>query len=132
MCYASRLVSLLLLNLLSLVVLFNFLGTRIICELAKEYSLPVIVCSALYKFTPIFLPNLYEYNRHGAAGKLLGDDSELLSEPNLRITNPIFDHIPAKFVKLYVTQDSSISSSHVKEILSENYHPHDLYSFNKN
>jgi len=101
-------------------------GTRTICEVAKHHSVPVIICSALYKFTPMFLPNLYEFNRHGAAGTILGKDSELLSEPNLRITNPIFDHIPAKLVSLYVTHDSAITPSRVYEIIKENYHPADL------
>lgn len=107
-------------------------GTRTICEIAKHHSVPVIACSAHYKFTPIFIPNLNEFNQQGSTGSLIGRDSELLSAPNLRISNPLFDHIPAKLVSLYITQDSTIGPSHVKEILTENYHPVDLYCFNKN
>jgi translation initiation factor 2B subunit (eIF-2B alpha/beta/delta family) len=75
----------------------------------------------------MFFPNLYEFNRHGTSGKILGADSELLSKPNLTISNPIFDHIPAKLVSLYITQDSAITPSHVQELLRDNYHPADLY-----
>lgn len=109
-----------------------FLGTRTICEIAKLHSVPVVVCSALYKFTPIFFPNLNEFNQHGATGPILGSDSELLSVPNLRITNPLFDHIPAKLVSLYVTQDSIVTPSHVHGVLTDSYHPADLYSFKEN
>ncbi|KAI6183852.1 Translation initiation factor eIF-2B subunit beta [Aphelenchoides bicaudatus] len=107
-------------------------GTRAICEIAKLHSIPVIICSAFYKFTPIFFPNLNEFNQHGAAGPILGNDTELLSSFNLRVTNPLFDHIPAKLVSLYITQDSVETPSHVYNVLTESYHPADLYSFNKN
>lgn len=79
----------------------------------------------------MFFPNLNDFNRHGSVGQLLDGDAELLSFPNLSVSNPIFDHIPAKLINLYVTQDSPISPGHVHEILSECYHPNDLYIFEK-
>jgi translation initiation factor 2B subunit (eIF-2B alpha/beta/delta family) len=92
---------------------------------------PIIVCSALYKFTPIFFPNLNEFNQHGAAGPILGKNAELLSAPNLRVTNPLFDHVPAKLISLYITQDSIVTPLHVYNLLTDNYHPADLFNVNQ-
>ncbi|KAI6197312.1 hypothetical protein M3Y94_01209000 [Aphelenchoides besseyi] len=101
-------------------------GTRTICEVAKQHSVPVIVCSAFFKFTPTFLPNINNVNRHACGGSLLGENSELMALPHVRVSNPLFDHIPAKLVSLYVTQTAAISPPHVYRLLNENYHPKDF------
>ncbi|KAI6242626.1 Translation initiation factor eIF-2B subunit beta [Aphelenchoides fujianensis] len=102
-------------------------GTRAICEVAKQHSVPVVVCAAFFKFTPTFVPNIEVINRQAPGAELLGENSELMSLPHVRVSNPLFDHIPAKLVALYVTQTAAVSPPHVYRLFNEQYHPDDFF-----
>lgn len=104
-------------------------GSLAICLAAQRHSVPVIVIGAFYKFTPIFLPNVDNFNASTAPVACLGDEHELLDLPNFQVSSPLFDHISAKLVNLYVTQSSAVSPPHVYRLLGEFYHHEDLYHF---
>ncbi|CAD5217900.1 unnamed protein product [Bursaphelenchus xylophilus] len=106
-------------------------GSLGICLAANRHSVPVLVIGAFYKFTPIFLPNVDDFNATTNPTVALGDEHELLERPNFIVNNPLFDHIPSKLVTLYVTQSSAVSPPHVYRLLGEFYHHEDLYHFKR-
>jgi translation initiation factor eIF-2B subunit beta len=106
---------------------FVFLGTLAICLAAKRHSVPVLICAAFYKLTPMFVPNLDEVNSHGSPTDIL-PFSDALKYPSMFISNPLFDLIPAQLVSLYVTHTSAISPAHIYRLIADYYHPDDFYN----
>jgi len=105
-------------------------GTMNLCLAAKRHSVPVVVCAAFYKLTPMFIPHLDEFNVQGPPTDIL-PASEALKFSNVCVANPLFDRIPAELISLYITQSSAVSPSHVYRLVAEYYHPEDFRQLNR-
>uniref|UniRef100_A0AC34Q6C7 Translation initiation factor eIF-2B subunit beta n=1 Tax=Panagrolaimus sp. JU765 TaxID=591449 RepID=A0AC34Q6C7_9BILA len=105
-------------------------GTLNLCLAAKRHSVPVIVCAAFYKLTPMFIPHLDEFNVQGPPTDIL-PASEALKFSNVFVANPLFDRIPSNLISLFITESSAVSPSHVYRLVAEYYHPEDFRQLNR-
>ncbi|KAH3743975.1 translation initiation factor eIF-2B beta subunit [Pelomyxa schiedti] len=99
-------------------------GLHAVAVAAHAHNVPFVVCTGLYKLSPVF-PN----NRDSLVGietpsKIipfdLGDASS-----KFEAINPAFDYIPPDLVSLYLTNSGGHMPSYVYRLLAEQYDPED-------
>ncbi|BFY99720.1 hypothetical protein BsWGS_02760 [Bradybaena similaris] len=102
-------------------------GANITAVLAKEHNKHVIVCSSLYKLSPLFhtTPKHASFNKLASPGELLDyEDAELLSK--VEIIAPIFDYVPPELISMVVSNNGAQSVSYVYRLVKDFYHPDDV------
>ncbi|XP_059146829.1 translation initiation factor eIF-2B subunit beta-like [Physella acuta] len=102
-------------------------GANIMAVLAKEHGIPVIVCSSLYKLSPLFhsTPEHASFNKFASPCEMLDyDDADLLSK--VEVINPIFDYVPPHLVYMIVSNIGAQSVSYVYRLVKDFYHPDDV------
>ncbi|GFO39087.1 translation initiation factor eif-2b subunit beta [Plakobranchus ocellatus] len=102
-------------------------GTNILALLAKEHNKHVIVCSSLYKLSPLFHSTLKHasFNKFASPNELLDyEDAELLSK--VEVIAPIFDYVPPDLVSMVVSNNGPQSVSYVYRLVKDYYHPDDV------
>ncbi|CAG9822559.1 unnamed protein product [Phaedon cochleariae] len=101
-------------------------GIHAVALAAKHYSVPVMVLSHMYKFTPLYVgshnqeafnicaspANVIPYS----AGKILN---------SIQVFNPVFDYVPPELVTLLISHQGGNAPSYVYRLLSELYHQDD-------
>lgn len=101
-------------------------GAHQIALAAQHYSVPVIVCAALYKLSPT---HLCSYDQD-AFNKIIGPEN-MLNFSNARlhskvlVSNPEFDWVPSELIELFITNSGGHAPSYLYRIISELYHPID-------
>ncbi|KAL1492025.1 hypothetical protein ABEB36_012529 [Hypothenemus hampei] len=101
-------------------------GTHTVGLAAKHYSVPVMVLSHMYKFTPIYLGS----NDHDTLN-ILANPATVIPYSSGAVLNkadiatPMFDYVPPELVTLFITHQGGNSPSYVYRLLSEVYHPDD-------
>ncbi|CAG9765111.1 unnamed protein product [Ceutorhynchus assimilis] len=101
-------------------------GIHALALAAKHYSIPVMVLSHMYKFTPVYLgSNDHEaFNDCASPASLIPYSSgQVLNKAE--VTNAVFDFVPPELVTLFITHQGGNSPSYVYRLLSELYHPDD-------
>ncbi|XP_050509581.1 translation initiation factor eIF-2B subunit beta [Diabrotica virgifera virgifera] len=101
-------------------------GIHAVALAAKQFSVPVMVLSHMYKFTPMYVVshNNEAFNICASpadviphsAGKILND---------VEIYNPVFDYVPPELVTLFISHQGGNAPSYVYRLLSELYHQDD-------
>jgi len=102
-------------------------GTNIMAVLAKEHNKHVIVCSSLYKLSPLFhsTPQHTSFNKFASPSELLDyEDAELMSK--VEVIAPIFDYVPPDLVSMVVTNNGAQSTSYVYRLVKDFYHADDV------
>jgi len=102
-------------------------GTNIMAVLAKEHNKHVIVCSSLYKLSPLFhsTPQHTSFNKFASPSGLLDyEDAELMSK--VEVIAPIFDYVPPDLVSMVVTNNGAQSVTYVYRLVKDFYHAHDV------
>ncbi|XP_005099027.1 translation initiation factor eIF-2B subunit beta [Aplysia californica] len=102
-------------------------GTNIMAVLAKEHNKHVIVCSSLYKLSPLFhsTPQHASFNKFSSPNELLDyEDAELLSK--VEVIAPIFDYVPPDLVSMVVTNNGAQSVTYVYRLVKDFYHADDV------
>uniref|UniRef100_A0A0B7AEJ6 Translation initiation factor eIF2B subunit beta n=1 Tax=Arion vulgaris TaxID=1028688 RepID=A0A0B7AEJ6_9EUPU len=102
-------------------------GTNIMAVLAKEHNKHVIVCSSLYKLSPLFhsTPKHASFNKFASPAELLDyEDAELLSK--VEVIAPIFDYVPPELISMVVSNNGAQSVSYVYRLVKDFYHPDDV------
>lgn len=100
-------------------------GIHSLALAAKHHSVPLIVCTSLYKLCP-----LYQYSCDQDTFNKFVNPKDVLAyedgqEMSTTIVNPVFDYIPPHLVTLYVTNIGGHAPSYVYRLLGELYHPSD-------
>lgn len=103
-------------------------GSHAIALAAKHFSVPMIVCAAIFKLSPEFLCS----NDQDAFNKFVSPEevmkfSEGKIVSKVQIINPVFDYVPPELVTLYIFNIGGTAPSYVYRLLSEFYHPDDHY-----
>lgn len=78
-------------------------GSLTVALAAKHYSVPVIVLSAMYKFSPVHLCS-YEkdaFNLVNNAQCVLPYESS--AAPFAKVLSPVFDYVPPELVTLFIS-----------------------------
>ncbi|CAH0553481.1 unnamed protein product [Brassicogethes aeneus] len=103
-------------------------GVHSIALAAKRYSVPVMVLSHMYKFSPI-----YSASHKQEAFNVMASPANVLpysSGPILnkvQVLNPVFDYVPPELVTLFISHQGGNAPSYVYRLLSELYHQDDYY-----
>ena len=101
-------------------------GTHAIALAAKHYSVPLIVCAAMFKLSPQYLCSHDQdaFNKFVSPEDVLKfSDGEIISK--VHVHNPVFDYVPPELVTLYISNIGGNAPSYVYRLLSELYHPDD-------
>ncbi|KAK3773803.1 hypothetical protein RRG08_011011 [Elysia crispata] len=102
-------------------------GTNILALLAKEHNKDVIVCSNLYKLSPLFHSTMKHasFNKFASPNELLDyEDAELLAK--VEVIAPIFDYVPPDLISMVVSNNGPQSVSFVYRLVKDYYHPDDV------
>ncbi|KAK9474669.1 uncharacterized protein V1510DRAFT_411636 [Dipodascopsis tothii] len=100
-------------------------GASAVCECASVHKTPVVVCTGIYKLSP-----MYPFDREGLvevgdAGKVLEfENGPLIDKVN--VVNPLFDYVPPELVDLYITNLGGYSPSFVYRLVLDYYRQDDV------
>ncbi|KAG5896147.1 hypothetical protein JTB14_015850 [Gonioctena quinquepunctata] len=101
-------------------------GIHSVALAAKHYSVPVMVLSHMYKFTP-----LYVGSHNHEAFNVCASPADVIPYASgkclnyVQVFNPIFDYVPPELVTLFITHQGGNAPSYVYRLLSELYHQDD-------
>jgi translation initiation factor eIF-2B subunit beta len=100
-------------------------GASTIAQAAKAHRVPVVVLSGVYKLSPVYPFNTDELIEYGDPGKVISyQDGEFMDKVD--IINPIFDHVEADLVDLYITNLGGHAPSFLYRIVADHYRVEDI------
>jgi len=100
-------------------------GTHILALAAKYHSVPFLVCTGLYKLSPVYYsPDSFIDLKNPTNVLDLEDVNKDGGE--LSVFNPARDYVPPELVSLYITNARGYSPSYIYRLLAEYYHPEDF------
>eukprot|EP01130_Rhizamoeba_saxonica_P007131 TRINITY_DN2868_c0_g1_i2.p1 TRINITY_DN2868_c0_g1~~TRINITY_DN2868_c0_g1_i2.p1 ORF type:complete len:362 (-),score=75.47 TRINITY_DN2868_c0_g1_i2:32-1117(-) len=99
-------------------------GTHILAQAAKYHSVPVIVCTGLYKLSPIY-PSQDSFAELNSPSDVLNFEEVAGDLAHVRVINPAWDYIPPDLLSLYITNSGSYMPAYIYRLLAEYYHPDD-------
>ncbi|KAL9131046.1 MAG: hypothetical protein Q9217_000932 [Psora testacea] len=100
-------------------------GANVLAKAAKVHRTPVIVLSAVYKISPTYPFNKSAFMEDGDPSHVVSyQDGSFLRK--VGVQNPLFDHVPADFVDLYVTNLGGHAALSTQRIVKDHYRDEDL------
>lgn len=101
-------------------------GAYTLALAAKHYSVPLIVCTAMFKLTPQYLVSHDQlaFNKFSSPQEVMPYDEPSLST-HCQIVNPVFDYVPPELVTVFVSNIGGNSPSYVYRLLTELYNNED-------
>lgn len=100
-------------------------GAAIVSIAAKEHRVPVVVLSGVYKLSPVYPFDISELIEYGDPGKIVNySDGELVD--NIEVINPLYDHVSADNVDLYITNLGAHAPSYLYRIMADHYRTEDI------
>jgi len=100
-------------------------GTHSLAVAAKYHSVPIVVCTGLYKLCPMYAYDQDTFNSFGSPGEYLKFEEAEYLESNVHSYNPTFDYIPPELVNLFITNIGGHNPSYIYRLLQEYYDPRD-------
>ncbi|XP_027203899.2 eukaryotic translation initiation factor 2B subunit beta [Dermatophagoides pteronyssinus] len=100
-------------------------GTYTLALAAKQYSVPFIVCTGMFKLTPKHLASYDQlaFNKFESSEKVLNYEYSYSVE--CQVMNPVFDYVPPELITIFVSNIGGTTPSDVYRLLGELYHPAD-------
>ncbi|KAJ7068182.1 hypothetical protein C8F01DRAFT_979013 [Mycena amicta] len=96
---------------------FSRAGTALVAMMAKQHSVPVLVCCETYKFSDGVMLDGFGKNE---LGKCSDPPSHLFPSstptPNLEILNPLYDLTPPSYITAVVTEAGLIPPSSISSV----------------
>ncbi|KAF9586239.1 GCD complex subunit gcd7 [Lunasporangiospora selenospora] len=99
-------------------------GTHMMAAAAKHHSIPVVVCTGLYKLSPLYPYDEDSFNVIFNPDSVLGFEEGDLVE-KVTVTNPYYDYVSPDFVNLFITNQGGHPPSYLYRLIVENYDPND-------
>lgn len=100
-------------------------GASVIAQAANEHHVPVVVLSGVYKLSPVYPFDSAELLEQGDPGKVVGFDEGEFVE-GVDVVNPLYDHVGAESVDLYVTNLGGCAPSYLYRIVGDHYRTEDV------
>jgi len=100
-------------------------GSRAVAQAAKHFSVPVVVCTGMYKLSPLYPSDLDALIRLECPSQIIPFSAETAQVGNVHVYNPAFDYIPPELVTLFITNNGGHSPSYIYRLISEYYAPED-------
>nr|XP_046920354.1 translation initiation factor eIF-2B subunit beta-like [Dermatophagoides farinae] len=100
-------------------------GTYTLALAAKQYSVPFIVCTGMFKLTPKHMASYDQmaFNKFSSPEKVLNYEYSYSVE--CQVVNPAFDYVPPELITIFVSNIGGTTPSDVYRLLGELYHPAD-------
>jgi len=99
-------------------------GTHMLAVAAKHYSVPLMVCTGLYKLSPLYPYDQDTFNDIVSPGSIIKfEDADRFD--NVHVESPGYDYIPPELVDLFVTNLGGHNPSYIYRLLVEFYNPED-------
>ncbi|KAG9325805.1 hypothetical protein KVV02_005729 [Mortierella alpina] len=99
-------------------------GTHMMAAAAKHHSIPVVVCTGLYKLSPLYPYDEDSFNVTFNPDSVLGfEEGDLIEK--VTVTNPYYDYVSPDFVNLFITNQGGHPPSYLYRLIVENYDPND-------
>ncbi|KAF8937802.1 eukaryotic translation initiation factor 2B beta subunit [Dissophora ornata] len=99
-------------------------GTHMMAAAAKHHSIPVVVCTGLYKLSPLYPYDEDTFNVLFNPDSVLGfEEGDLIDK--VTVTNPYYDYVSPDFVNLFITNQGGHPPSYLYRLIVENYDPND-------
>ncbi|KAG1858481.1 hypothetical protein F4604DRAFT_1684893 [Suillus subluteus] len=103
---------------------FSRAGTALVAMMAKQHSVPVVVCCETYKFAETIQLDSFTKNELAPAGDIFSsfpltrskDTLTLNKQPNLEILNPLYDLTPPSSITAVVTEVGVIPPNSISSI----------------
>jgi translation initiation factor eIF-2B subunit beta len=100
-------------------------GSATIARAARAHRVPVVVLSGVYKLSPVYPFDSDELIESGDPGKVVPYcDGEFMA--GVDVVNPIFDHVEADLVDLYITNLGAHAPSYLYRIVADHYRVEDV------
>ncbi|KAI4099274.1 MAG: hypothetical protein LQ339_006066 [Xanthoria mediterranea] len=101
-------------------------GARAMAQAASMHQTPVIVLSGVYKLSPVYPSDVKTFIEIGHPSSVVGYDQGSFLE-KIDIKNPLFDHVPADIVDLYITNLGGHAPSYLYRIIADHYRNEDIH-----
>ncbi|KAG1146168.1 hypothetical protein G6F37_003095 [Rhizopus arrhizus] len=99
-------------------------GSHLLAAAAKHHSTPVLVCTALYKLSPLFAYDADAFNVTVPPQNVLSfQDGAIIDK--VTITNPYYDYVAPEYVSLFIHNLGSAPPTYVYRLINDNYDPED-------
>ncbi|KAK9476363.1 hypothetical protein V1514DRAFT_337127 [Lipomyces japonicus] len=100
-------------------------GAAMICQCASVHRTPVVVCTGLYKLSPMYPFDIESLIEVGDTGKVLEfEDGNLVDKVN--VVNPLYDYVSPELVDIYVTNLGGYSPSFMYRLVLDHYRQEDV------
>lgn len=100
-------------------------GAATIARAARAHRVPVVVLSGVYKLSPVYPFDTDELIEFSDPGKVVPfQDGEFMD--GVDVVNPIFDHVEADLVDLYITNLGAHAPSYLYRIVADHYRVEDV------
>jgi len=99
-------------------------GTRTICQAAKEWSVQVVVCTGIYKLSPLYPYDMEALVELGDPSAVLAYDDPLMEK--VHVVNPLQDYVPPHLISLYISNLGGHPPSYVYRIVLDHYDQEDI------
>ncbi|KAI9030797.1 hypothetical protein CLU79DRAFT_731532 [Phycomyces nitens] len=104
--------------------LVSVTGSHLLAAAAKHHSTPVLVCTALYKLSPLFAYDADAFNVTVAPNSVLDFQQGSLVD-KVAVSNPYYDYVSPDLVSLFVHNLGSAPPTYVYRLINDNYDPED-------
>ncbi|KAI8149260.1 hypothetical protein BJV82DRAFT_587307 [Fennellomyces sp. T-0311] len=104
--------------------LVSVAGSHLLAAAAKHHATPVLVCTALYKLSPVFAYDAETFNITVAPNSILDFQQGPLID-KVTVSNPYYDYVAPELVSLFVHNLGSAPPTYVYRLINDNYDPED-------
>lgn len=87
-------------------------GAYQIALAAKEFSIPVIVISAMYKLTPLYPFDPMKLNELLAPSSIMTFENGDIPD-NFEAIVPAYDYVPPEYISLYITNQGGFTPNYI-------------------
>lgn len=95
-------------------------GVAMACECAREYRVPVLAVSSLYKVCPEYPFDIQSLIEMGDSSKVLPfTDGDLMD--TVQVVNPTYDYVVPEHIDIYITNLGGYSPSFMYRIVMDQY-----------
>ncbi|RIB15546.1 hypothetical protein C2G38_1971573 [Gigaspora rosea] len=104
--------------------LISVSGAQMVATAAKHHSKPVVVCTGLYKLSPLYPYDEDSFNDLVAPDPVFSfNEGDLIDKVTL--LNPYYDYVSPELVSLFITNTGGHPPSYLYRLINENYDPDD-------
>mmetsp|Transcript_53155 Transcript_53155/g.108416 ORF Transcript_53155/g.108416 Transcript_53155/m.108416 type:complete len:376 (+) Transcript_53155:111-1238(+) len=95
-------------------------GMHTVAMAAKHHNVPFVVCTGMYKLSPVFPHDQYSFNELKSPAEVSGGGQDAISR-SVRVLNPSSDYVPPELVGLFITNAGGHNPSYIYRLLAEYY-----------